>query len=186
MVVRILQKEKILKQLRYELNDLIEPLQYDNDYLESVLNSAVLDYSQYRPLIKKGILSIKKGDSKSYLPNDFMKQKKGFELYDCLFFNKDFVLIYPVFDRNIEIEFVYYAFHTLDTVCRDDISFLYDFSIWKILTSNTDFTSKVNTINVGKNLGIKTDNSIYIQIANERLKHYITGLTKNNIFGSWM
>lgn len=180
-----MEKNEALKLLRTELDDIIEPFEYDDKYLETILNTAVLDYSRYRPVIKSGTISIKKGEKECFLPSDFMNQFKGFEKYPCLFFNNNKILINPVFKHDTKIDFLYYACNTLENISLTDMSLLMDFSIYKILTSNTNSISKIDTINVGRNLSLKTNNSISIQIANERLKHYITELTKNNIYGGW-
>lgn len=181
-----MEKSKAVKILRREINDSHEPFKYTNEELESLIDTACMDYSNYRPLIKRAFINIKKGTDKYTMPEDFQKVISGFENYDYFdFIGRDlYTNIKPKYD--FTINYTYYADQTIETIPFRDIVFIMDYCFWSISNSIVIKNSEIESLKIGNNLSVKTNCSRLNETAQKRFKHYNDNVVKSSMHGGWI
>ncbi|QYY44777.1 hypothetical protein ACKE5C_19140 (plasmid) [Aneurinibacillus thermoaerophilus] len=122
----------LIEQVRSQIRDTKEPYVFARevpatetspavpDELETFVMRAVHDYSRWRPLKKRGTLSIVPGEVEYVLPNDFIQIDNfvlnvGFDPLQYRVLVNKIYLIQPPIDRE-DVIYYYDALHTPDTI----------------------------------------------------------------------
>ncbi|MBU7314057.1 hypothetical protein [Paenibacillus oleatilyticus] len=166
----------LLTALRAEIGDKEQPYRYNDKELLEFVQSAVYDYSQYRPRRRRGILNIQPEVLEYTLPADFQTWVVGLEAYEVLdnilYLNSSPVASYSV-------AYTYLGNHDIASMPEGALSLILDFCTWKLFSDAVREGSEISELKLGKGLDIKFDNFDQInELADKRRNSYLAAVTK--------
>ncbi|MDR6883027.1 hypothetical protein [Bacillus sp. 3255] len=166
----------LLIALRTEINDLEEPYRYEDWALLDFVQSAVSDYSRYRPRHRRGSITLLPNMSEYKLPEDYQTWIKGLEDYEILddILYLDFPPLGP-----LVVPFTYLGDHDIASLPNAATSLILDYCMWKMLSDVVREGSEISELKLGKGLDIKFDNFDQItELAETRRCSYLASVQK--------
>lgn len=161
---------KLIRKLRGEIGDNQEPYKIPPEQINDLIEGAVEDYSRYRPLKKKGKITLEQGKTEYPLPDDCQTWLSGLEGCEVIS-NVLYLATAPLGIREIPV--TYLADHKVETVPNRDSGLIIDNCMWKLLSDIVREGAEISGLKLGKGLEIKFDNFKEItEIAAQRLKNY--------------
>ncbi|MCP1306490.1 phage adaptor protein [Paenibacillus tyrfis] len=165
----------LLTALRAEIGDKDKPYRYDDAALLGFIRGAVYDYSQYRPLRRRGTLNFQPGQQEYTLPADLQTWVTGLEKYEVL---DNIVYLDRPPAASYSVAYTYLGNHDIVSM-PEALSLVLDFCMWKLLSDAVREGSEISELKLGKGLDIKFDNFDQIkELADKRYKSYLAAVTK--------
>ncbi|MDO3680632.1 hypothetical protein [Paenibacillus ehimensis] len=166
----------LLTALRAEIGDKEEPYRYDDEELLEFVQSAIYDYSQYRPRRRRGTLSFQPGVLEYTLPADFQTWVAGLEGYEVL---ENIVYLESSPAASYSVTFIYLGNHDIASMPEGALSLVLDFCTWKLFSDAVREGSEISELKLGKGLDIKFDNFDQInELADKRRNSYLAAVQK--------
>jgi hypothetical protein len=173
-----MQQTEMLKSLREEMKDNVEPYLNTDDELLSALKRAIADYSRYRPRKCRGYIEFVKGQTEYPLPEGYQTWISGLDDYEVL----DGILYTD--GSTGGVSFVYYASHTIESFPAGDITLLLDFVMWKQFEAMVQEGSEISALKLGKGLAIDFSNFGQLnKAADRRRESYLASIRQP--LGGW-
>lgn len=170
---------KFIEKLRDYIGDNKEPYLISNSKLNDYINSALYEYSRYRPIKRKAVIKA----NKPYLPKDYITWISGLE--DCC-------ILENTITTNTDIELLYYAVRNIYEVLNINLIMEYCLSetIVDLITKDAkNIDEAVHSMELGQGLKITFEesenkvNKLYA-IAKDYKKHFYE-VVKNKKHGGW-
>jgi hypothetical protein len=166
----------LIGKLRKEIGDEVEPYKFSPEYLESLIQDAVGDYSRYRPRKRKGTVNLTPGVTEFPLPADYQTWLTGLDGYEVL---DKTIYLDSAPTSAVGVSFTYLADHTAETVPDRDTPILLDYCMWRLLSDIIREGAEISGLKLGKGLEIEFDNFNQVEkLAAKRLENYHRSVKK--------
>lgn len=161
---------ELIEKLRKEIGDTVEPYKFSPEYLSSIIQDAVGEYSRCRPRKLRGTLNLVPGTTEYPMPDGYQTWLTGLDGYEVL----DGVLCLDYSPTGTStIRFTYLGDHAVETVPARDTQILIDYCMWKLLSDIVREGSEISGLKLGEGLDIEFDNFGKIEkLAATRLESY--------------
>lgn len=185
--------ENIIIRLRITIGDNKEEHLFSDEQLKCYIQTAVFEYSKYKPTIRIAEICTEPNVNIYSLPEDYQTWIYGLQYYDIvdkhLYINNNLT-------RKV-IRYKYYADRQFFEVPQSDLQLIADYCFYLIIndiisnksTDNFKNNDNISALKLGRGLDLSFDNNQTLEkelysIAESKKNNFYNAL-KNNVIGSW-
>lgn len=190
---KMIKYNTLIESIRFTIGDNQEEYIFTDEQIEKYIQTAVLEYSKYKPTIRIAEIHTEPNINIYPLPEDYQTWIYGLQYYDIA--DKHLYINNNLTSR--VIKYRYYADRKLFEVPQGDLQLIVDYCFYLMLNNillNKSSNKLVNTDNIsalklGRGFDLSFDNNQTLEKAiysfAESIKSNFYNALKNNVVGSW-